>query len=192
MGEARRVIDWGEAEMKAREDLVAGIILILFALFAYLETFFFSEVLTWTKVPGGRFSPTPSTWPRVVLAVLFFLSGVLAVSGFIHGKASVVRGKEAGAESVDPKNIFKALWFIILLFAYLLSMDTLGFALSTILLGVGFSFAIGRSDMRLWKAILTNLAIGVLVAVSFSRFLYVPFPKGAWIFRAFSEFILYQ
>jgi hypothetical protein len=70
-------------------------------------------------------------------------------------------------------------------------METLGFAAGTILFGFGFAIFLGKGDMDIWKGSLINLAVSVFIFIIFSRYLYLPFPRGRGIFRVFTEFMMF-
>ena len=76
---------------------------------------------------------------------------------------------------------------IVILSAYLLLMDIIGFALSTLLFLFGSARGLGYKKtvvLSLFSLLLT----GILV-VTFGKFFFVPLPRGIGIFRELSYFI---
>ena len=174
--------------MKKNSDFFAGIILFLFVLLAFAQTFYFPDVLTWSDKPQGLITPTPATWPRIVLSILLFLTGLLLFSGI---SATPADTRTEGRKKIPPRKLRQTLYLVALLLVYLAAMPTIGFATGTFLLGVVFSLVIGRQELKIWKGIAINLAISLGVVITFSRLLYLPFPKGISIFRIFSELLMY-
>jgi hypothetical protein len=181
--------------MRKSKDLIPALLLMMLAIFAFVLTFYFPEVATWsTSTPAtDRFSPTAATWPRIVLFVIFFLLILLIISS-VRNKTPIAHEKvveEEGKEAEGEKNFKPAIAFAVILFSYLYLMEILGFPLDTILFGFVFSLTIGRKELNAGKGCLISSIISILIALTFSRYLYLPLPKGTWIFRAFSEFIMF-
>jgi len=176
--------------MRKSKDLIPVLILLVFATFAYTQTFYFMEASTWSMAPTDRFSPTGATWPRIVLYAIFFLLGLLFLSSILK-KPPIGKEKTAEEEAEGKKNPRAAIVFVLILFSYLFLMEILGFPLDTILFGFIFCFTIGRKELKVGKGCLLYFISSILIAVTFSRYLYIPLPKGIWIFRDLSVFIMF-
>lgn len=177
--------------MRKSKDLIPALLLLMLAIFAFVLTFYFPEVATWsTSTPAtDRFSPTGATWPRIVLYVLFFLLSLLIISS-VRNKTPIAQEKIV-EEAESEKNLKPAIAFVLILFSYLFLMEILGFPLDTILFGFVFCLTIGRKELNVGKGCLISFVISILIALTFSRYLYLPLPKGTWIFRTLSEFIMF-
>ncbi|MBU1205688.1 MAG: tripartite tricarboxylate transporter TctB family protein [Proteobacteria bacterium] len=177
--------------MRKSKDLIPALFLLMLATFAFVLTFYFPEVATWsTSTPAtDRFSVTGATWPRIVLCVIFFLLILLVILSVL--KKTPIAHEKIVEEAESEKNLKPAIAFVLILFCYLFLMEILGFPLDTILFGFVFCLTIGRKELNVGKGCLISFIISILIVLIFSRYLYLPLPKGTWIFRAFSEFVMF-
>ena len=167
---------------------------MVFVIIFYILTYYFPKVSTWGGIQETtRYSPTAATWPRIVLAVIFLLSLILLISDLLGKPLPEKDFCEPDLEEGENQNkdFKKAGIFMGLVFAYLYFMDIIGFPLATIFFGFLFVFFMRDRNLKLWKGCLVTLGIGLVIVFSFSRFLYLPLPKGMGIFRDLSNFIIY-
>ena len=76
---------------------------------------------------------------------------------------------------------------IVILSAYLLLMDVIGFALSTLLFLFGSTRGMGYKKTIMLS--LFSLLLTVALVATFGKFFFVPLPRGIGIFRELSYFI---
>ena len=181
-------------KMRNRQNAIAACILMVFVIIFFIQTYYFPEVSTW----GGtqkttRYSPTAATWPRIILTVIFFLCLILLFSDLFGKPLPVKDFCEPDPEEGENQNkdFKKAGIFIGLVFGYLFFMEIIGFPLATIFFGFLFVFFLGDKNLKLWKGCLVTLGISLVIVFSFSRFLYLPLPKGTGIFRNLSNFMIF-
>lgn len=76
---------------------------------------------------------------------------------------------------------------VMILAAYLLLMDVIGFFLATLLFAFGSARAMGYNRLPVLLAF--SAALSVVIVVIFGDVFYVPLPRGMGIFRELSYFI---
>ena len=158
--------------MRNRQNAIAACILMVFVIIFFIQTYYFPEVSTW----GGtqkttRYSPTAATWPRIILTVIFFLCLILLFSDLFGKPLPVKDFCEPDPEEGENQNK--------------------DFKKAGIFIGLVFVFFMGDKDLKLWKGCLVTLGISLVIVFSFSRFLYLPLPKGIGIFRNLSNFMIF-
>ncbi len=139
---------------------------------------------------------SPAAWPRVIVAVLGFLSFLYLLQSLRTGKAEVDTSEDTGKQEETALNSSKqhvrahgtaaffgywrnVIWCFVLFFAYLLSMPYLGMLIG----GVSFAFllmsALGGWQPRqlLLHALIAIIAVGGMWAL-FTFGLKVPLPPG--------------
>ncbi len=127
----------------------------------------------------GNHDPGPQALP-MVLGVLLLLGGV-----FELGKAWWHRRAQTPQTSSEPVSARLAIsssdrvviFTVCALLAYLISMDWLGFSLSTILFGSSLLWRLGA---RWWISLTVSVAITLLVHLLFVTLFKVPLPESAW------------
>ena len=171
-----------------KSDLIISGLLIVFLVFAYLRTYFFSKMATWgLSVNNNGANLTPSTWPRIVLIVLILLTLLLIVKTVMECRVIC----ESETTKISKNGLKNGAVFLALVFVYLFSMEYLGFLISTLMLGVLIVAFMGKTELKFWKGTSLTVMISILIVLSFTRFLYLPLPRGQWIFRKISEFVLF-
>jgi putative tricarboxylic transport membrane protein len=127
----------------------------------------------------------PAFWPRVILVLLMascVLKAFEAYLAFGQGLA------EMGVESAPPDiNVSKLIVMIILILAVVPGMEILGFALANFIFLILFIRIAGMR--KLPSLIVTSLLGTIFLLYLFGKVVYLPLPKGEWIFNDLTIFI---
>ncbi|MDR3353600.1 MAG: tripartite tricarboxylate transporter TctB family protein [Synergistaceae bacterium] len=155
-------------------EITVNIALLCFCIFS----FFYAGVgVTPPAIPGTL---SASAWPRVILAglivALFFNIRACRASR----SAPDAKSEIAIAEFFPPKFVKSAL----LLIAYSIVLNYLGFITSTVIFFALFSYIIGLRKIS--SLIAGSVVATIVIYVVFQIFLQVMLPRGVWIFRDFA------
>lgn len=143
-------------------------------------------------IPGGtRGELGAGLWPKFILIVLIIASGVSVIKELRRFWSG--RGRDAEETETNPSTLSKdqtrrLILAIVVCAVYILLFQTVGYLISTTLLVA--------ASMRLmqYPSIPKALIISVLVVVAltffFGKVMYIPLPRGQWIFREMS-YLLY-
>jgi putative tricarboxylic transport membrane protein len=157
---------------KDKGEFVIPIILIALSIFLYANTYTF-KFETYPKA-------SPQIWPRSILVLLILTSLILIF------KLSFEMVKE---QQQKPKIMWgMMLQGISILFLYIFSMEYLGYILST--LGFTFLAMLMLGNKRKLQLVVVPLMSTLLIFLLFTYGMFIPLPKGVWIFRTFS--LLFQ
>jgi putative tricarboxylic transport membrane protein len=144
-----------------------------------------SAVLFWVaqSFEGSRVYARlgPEFWPTIVLAALMVLGVIVSVA-----KARKITREKAWGEKLltvdrDKLRFFSAVGLIV---AYLILIKILGFILTTPPFMVLFMILLGEKS----KGWMSSVSIGMtaIIVILFTKAMYVPLPRGVWLFRDFS------
>lgn len=160
--------------MKREEKggFVIPVILIVLSIFLYVDTYQFK----FTTYPKA----SPQMWPRAIL-ILLVLTSLILMGKLLFGKGEGI----AGEEKEKPKTRWgMMLKGIAILFFYIFSMQYLGYVVSTFIFTLMAMLMLGnRSKFQLVAVPLLNTAF---IFFLFTYAMFIPLPKGVWIFRTFS------
>jgi hypothetical protein len=159
-------------EGKDRGEFVIPIILIALSIFLYINTYTF-KFTTYQKA-------NPQMWPRGIL-VLIVLTSLLLI-----GKLLFAKSKEAAKkEKEKPKIVWsKMLKGILILLLYIALMKYLGYLASTLLFTAAAMFLLGNRNRV--QLVVVPILTAAFIFLIFTYAMYIPLPKGVWIFRTFS------
>jgi putative tricarboxylic transport membrane protein len=157
-------------------EMIFNIVMGLFILFYLVLAFLLKkESLTGDALGAGGF---PIILSVIGLALLVFVT------------AKVVKDKTRipipllSLKSVEGKVLALN---IVIFSAYLLLMDIIGFALSTLLFLFGSARGLGYKKTAVLS--LFSLLLTVILVATFGKLFFVPLPRGIGIFRELSYFI---
>ena len=157
-------------------EIIFNIVMGMFILFYLVLAFLLKkESLTGDALGAGGF---PMILAIIGLAILVFIT------------TKVFRDKKKipipmlSLKSVEGQVLALN---IIILAAYLLLMDVIGFALSTLLFLFGSTRGLGYKKTVVLS--LFSLLLTVVLVVTFGKLFFVPLPRGIGIFRELSYFI---
>ena len=155
-----------------RGEFVIPVLLIALSVFLYINTYTF-KFTTYEKA-------SPQMWPRGILFLLVLIS-LLLIGKLLLAKS----GGEVEAKKEQPGTRWKPfLAGVVGLFLYIFTMFYLGYILSTFLFAFVAMVMLGnRSKVQL---VLVPVLITGSVFAIFTHAMFVPLPKGVWLFRDFS------
>ena len=124
----------------------------------------------------------PAYWPKFLLICLMALSFLVAVDAFRERKKRDSEKEETSKVDSGKVRFFFAIGFIVL---YLILMQIFGFIILTPLFLIAFMYLLGERK-KIW---LFGVSIGItiLIIFAFTKAMYVPLPRGQWIFLKFSH-----
>ncbi len=122
----------------------------------------------------------PSFWPRMILVGL----ALACAAKLITDMRSVYAGADIGVTTRPPISRSKLIASVGLIVMYMVLAPFIGFALATALFIASFMWISGSRSIPL---IAGNVVVGtVLLLYVFVKFVYLPLPKGDWIFESFT------
>jgi hypothetical protein len=157
---------------KDKGEFVIPIILIALSIFLFINTSTF-QFTTYEKA-------SPRMWPRGIL-VLLLLTSLTLVGKLLFEKSKGGAEKEKPEPKIKKGMMVKG---ILVLFLYIFLMQYLGYILATLFFTVAAMLMLGnRSKFQLFVVPILTTAF---IFVVFTHTMYIPLPKGVWVFRAFS------
>jgi len=157
-------------------ELIFSLLIFLGSLLLYWVTGSFGRG---TVLQGAQMGP--AFWPRFILGSLILLSGIVSV-----GTIRKIIKEKAWGESLMTMDRGKIRFFaaIGLSVAYLVLLPVLGFIAITPVFMIAFMVLLGEKSTG-W-IIGVSLAMTAVIVVLFTKAMYVPLPRGVWLFREFS------
>ena len=157
-------------------EMIFNIVMGMFVLFYLVLAFLLKkESLTGDALGAGGFP--------MILAVIALALLVLITVKIVKDKTKIpipLLNLKSAEGRVLGLNI-------VILSAYLLLMDVIGFALSTLLFLFGSTRGMGYKKTIMLS--LFSLLLTVALVATFGKFFFVPLPRGIGIFRELSYFI---
>ena len=132
-----------------------------------------------TVLQGAQMGP--AFWPRFILGLIILLTGVVSV-----GTIRKIIKEKAWGESLMTMDRGKVRFFtaIGLGVGYLTLLPILGFIAITPIFMILFMLLLGEKSKG-W-IIGVSFAMTAVIVVMFTKAMYVPLPRGVWMFREFS------
>jgi len=129
----------------------------------------------------------PAFWPRALLILLMASCVLKALESYLAFGKGV--GADIGGVECTPRdwNAPKLIVMIILVLAVVPAMEVLGFALANFLFLILFIRIAGMR--KLPSLIVTSLVGTIFLLYLFGKVVYLPLPKGDWIFNDLTIFI---
>jgi len=134
------------------------------------------------KIPtSAKFSDVSAAiWPKIILGCMIVSCIILFIKSL---KGSVSQSHSSGGG--ENRRLLAP---VLLCLAYLLTMRWIGFLISSAIFSITYMYLLGfRKKSRM---VLISLAAPILIGLLFYRLLYVPIPKGVWIFKTITEAFL--
>ena len=162
-----------KTQTKAFASLISAIILLIFEVWAYIET-------TGFRVHKRAFVQ-PATFPQIMICGMFIFTLILFVQSFIK----VTRGMSEDdpenelAASINPftnKGVAAALFVIILCILYTYLFDKLGYVLVSACISIIIMFLIGKRDLKI--VIPVSILVPLIMWFVFYKLLTVNIPMG--------------
>jgi hypothetical protein len=127
----------------------------------------------------------PAFWPRALLILLMASCVLKALESYLAFGKGIA---EMGVESTPPDvSVSKLIAMIILILAVVPGMEILGFALANFIFLILFIRIAGMR--KLPSLIVTSLLGTIFLLYLFGKIVYLPLPKGDWIFNDLTIFI---
>jgi len=157
-------------------ELIFSLLIFVVSLFLYWVTGSFQERTTLQDAQMG-----PAFWPRFLLGCLILLSGIVSV-----GMIRRIAKEKAWGESLMTMDRGKVRFFaaIGLCVAYLILLPVLGFIAITPVFMIAFMVLLGEKSKGWILGV--SIAMTGIIVVMFTKAMYVPLPRGVWLFREFS------
>ncbi len=162
-----------KTQTKAFASLISAIILLIFEVWAYIET-------TGFRVHKRAFVQ-PATFPQIMICGMFIFTLILFLQSFIK----VTRGMSEDdpenelAASINPftnKGVAAALFVIILCILYTYLFDRLGYVLVSACISIIIMFLIGKRDLKI--VIPVSILVPLIMWFVFYKLLTVNIPMG--------------
>lgn len=157
-------------------ELAFSVLIFVVSLFLYWVTGSFGER---TTLQGAQMGP--AFWPRFLLGSLILLTGIVSVATIRK-----IAKEKAWGETLMTMDRGKIRFFaaIGLGVAYLFLLPIVGFIASTPPFMIAFMLLLGEKSKG-W-IIGVAIAMTAVIVVLFTKAMYVPLPRGEWLFREFS------
>lgn len=127
----------------------------------------------------------PAFWPRVILILLMASCVLKALESYLAFGKGIA---DMGVESAPPDvSVSRLIAMIILVLAVVPGMEILGFALANFIFLILFIRIAGMR--KLPSLIVTSLLGTIFLLYLFGKVVYLPLPKGNWIFNDLTIFI---
>lgn len=122
----------------------------------------------------------PSFWPRMILVGLALACAAKLVT-VVRSAKTVVDPSVTARPSISRSKLVASIGLIVL---FMMLAPVIGFALATAGFIASFMWISGSRSIPL---IVCNVVIGtVLLLFVFVKFVYLPLPKGDWVFETFT------
>ncbi len=127
----------------------------------------------------------PAFWPRTILVLLMASCVLKALESYLAFGKGIA---DMGVESAPPDvSVSKLIAMIILVLAVVPGMEILGFALANFIFLILFIRIAGMRKPP--SLIVTSLLGTIFLLYLFGKVVYLPLPKGNWIFNDLTIFI---
>jgi hypothetical protein len=158
-----------------RGEIITTAVVFLGSLYLYFEALKFEGHKVYGKLG-------PAYWPKFLLICLMALSVLVAVDVFRKRKKGDSEKEETSTGDSGKLRFFFAIGLIVL---YFVLMQIFGFILLTPFFLIAFMTLLGERK----KAWIFGVSIGmtILIVWVFTKAMYVPLPRGQWIFLDFSH-----
>lgn len=157
-------------------ELIFALLIFVVSLFLYWVTGSFG---TGTVMQGAQMGP--AFWPRFLLGGLLLLSVVVSVETIRKITKERAWGEPLLTMDRGKIRFFAAIGLGV---AYLVLLPVLGFIAITPVFMIAFMRLLGEKSKGWILGV--SVAMTATVVVLFTKAMYVPLPRGVWLFREFS------
>jgi putative tricarboxylic transport membrane protein len=156
-------------------ELIISAVIFLGSLYLYVESMKFEGLEIYGKLG-------PAYWPKFLLICLMGLSVLVGVDAFRERTKKGSEKEETSKAQSGKVRFFFAIGFIVL---YFILMPIFGFIILTPFFMIAFMYLLGERK-KIW---IFGVSIGmtILIVYAFTKAMYVPLPRGQWIFLKFSH-----
>jgi putative tricarboxylic transport membrane protein len=160
------------------KPLIGPLLIFIAAIYFYVLAGSMDE----NPIPG---QVGPAFWPRAILILLMASCVLKALESYLAFGKGIA---DIGMESAPPDiSVSKLIAMIILILAVVPGMEILGFALANFIFLILFIRIAGMR--KLPSLIVTSLVGTIFLLYLFGKVVYLPLPKGDWIFNDMTIFI---
>ena len=157
-------------------EIIISAVIFFGSLYLYVESMKFEGLQVYGKLG-------PAYWPKFLLICLMALSLLVAVDALRERRKKGIEKKEMTPSDSGKFRFFLAFMLIML---YLIFLGVFGFITLTPLFLILFMYLLGeRSKVWIFGV---SFGITVIIIFAFTKAMYVPLPRGQWIFLKFSQF----
>ena len=153
------------------------------------SVFFFIQTLQIEALRGYE-RMGPAFWPRFNLIGMIILSVVIMLRSLMR-KETHDSGEAATAEHPAKPAGFRHLKYVFycaaILFGFILAIDYLGFLPAAFVATAGLIYFLG--ERKKWLVLLVSFGLVAGIYLLFGKLMYVPMPRGVWIFEKLSYFL---
>ena len=164
---------------------------IIVAGFIIAASIFFFILTLKIEVVAGYENMGPAFWPRFNLIGMIILSGIIMLRSLIRtgkhdtGEAAAEENPEKPGKLSHLKYVF---YCVAILFGFILAISYLGFLPTAFVATAGLIYFLG--ERKKWLVLLVSFGLVAGIYLLFGKLMYVPMPRGVWIFEKFS-YLLY-
>ncbi len=156
-------------------EILISVVVFLGSLYLYFESIKFEGHEVYGKLG-------PAYWPKFLLLCLMVLSVLVAVDAIRERKKRGGQKEEAQKPESGKVRLFLAVGFIVL---YFILMQIFGFIILTPFFLIAFMVLLGERKKKWIFGV--SIGITILIVWAFTKAMYVPLPRGQWIFLDFSH-----
>ncbi len=156
-------------------EIITSAIICFGSLYLYFESTKFEGHEVYAKLG-------PSYWPKLLLICLMGLSILVAIDAFRQRKKA--HSQEKKTAPFDTGKI-RLLLAIALIASYFILLQIFGFIILTPIFLLAFMWLLGERK-KIWL-LGTPIGLVILIVWVFTKAMYVPLPRGVWIFLKFSQ-----
>lgn len=156
--------------------MIISAVVFLGSLYLYFESMKFEGHEVYGKLG-------PAYWPKFLLICLMALSLLVAVDALRERRKKGIEKKEMAPLESGKVRFFLAFMLITL---YLIFLGVFGFITLTPFFLILFMYLLGERNKGWILGV--SFGITILIVFAFTKAMYVPLPRGQWIFLKFSQF----
>jgi len=157
-------------------EMIISAVIFFGSLYLYFESMKFEGHEVYGKLG-------PAYWPKFLLICLMALSLLVAGDALRERRKKGIEKKEMAPLESGKVRFFLAFMLITL---YLIFLGVFGFITLTPLFLILFMYLLGERN-KVW-IFCVSFGITILIVFAFTKAMYVPLPRGQWIFLKFSQF----
>lgn len=161
-----------KTQTKAFANLVASVILLVFEIWAYVQTLGFKVV--------KRAAVQPATFPQVMCIGMMVFTIILLIQSLISLKKMDPDDPNtrtaASINVIKNKGVQAGLFVIVLCILYVALFKTLGYVLASAIIAAIIMWIIGKRDVR--QILLVSVLVPLLMWLVFYKLLTVNIPMG--------------
>lgn len=125
----------------------------------------------------------PEFWPRLTLTGIVIVALIIMIGAILEQR----KGIPPKVEPKEKRNTIGAVVCAGILLLFIISISYIGFLLSAFLSMMVLAYALGERNKLL--LLFFSFVMVAVIYLSFGKLLFVPMPRGVWIFRELSYYL---